>query len=64
MLINDGFGTHESLELLKFCHENNIILGRILSLTHPDWIRHLEAISDYLFGLHRTTSLKQVLLLP
>ena len=33
MLINDGFGTHESLELLKFCHENNIILCRIPSHT-------------------------------
>ena len=26
VLINDGFGTHESLEVMKFCFENNIIL--------------------------------------
>ena len=26
VLINDGFGTHESLELIKFGYENNIIL--------------------------------------
>ena len=26
ILINDGFRTHKSLELLKFCFENNIIL--------------------------------------
>jgi hypothetical protein len=33
ILINDGFGTHESLELMKFCYENNIILCRLLSHT-------------------------------
>jgi hypothetical protein len=32
-LINDGFGTHESLELLKFCQENIIILCRMPSHT-------------------------------
>ena len=26
ILINDGFGTHESLEIMKYCWENNIIL--------------------------------------
>lgn len=26
MLINDGFGTHESLEIMKYCWGNNIIL--------------------------------------
>jgi hypothetical protein len=26
ILINDGFGTHQSLGLMKFCFENNIIL--------------------------------------
>jgi len=31
VLINDGFGTHESLELMKFCYENNIILCRLPS---------------------------------
>lgn len=33
ILINDGFGTHESLELMKFCFENNIILCRLPSHT-------------------------------
>ncbi|KAL1641204.1 hypothetical protein SLS61_010183, partial [Didymella pomorum] len=27
----DGFGTHESLEVLKFCYENNIVLCRLPS---------------------------------
>ena len=33
VLINDGFNTHESLELLQFCFENNIILCRLPSHT-------------------------------
>lgn len=33
MLICDGFGTHESLEILKYCFENNIVLCRIPSHT-------------------------------
>jgi hypothetical protein len=33
LLICDGFGTHESLEILKYCFENNIILCRIPSHT-------------------------------
>jgi DDE superfamily endonuclease len=33
ILINDGFGTHESLELIKFCYKNNIILCCLLSHT-------------------------------
>ena len=33
LLICDGFGTHESLEILKFCFENNITLCRIPSHT-------------------------------
>ena len=33
ILINDGFGTHESLELLEFCFKNNIILCRLPSHT-------------------------------
>lgn len=33
MLIWDGFGTHETLEVLKFCFENNIILCRMPSHT-------------------------------
>jgi hypothetical protein len=33
LLINDGFGTHESPELLQFCYENNIIVCRLPSHT-------------------------------
>ena len=33
VLICDGFGTHESLEILKFCLENNITLCRLPSHT-------------------------------
>jgi hypothetical protein len=33
ILINDGFGTHESLELMTFCFENNIVLCRLPSHT-------------------------------
>jgi hypothetical protein len=33
ILINDGFGPHESLEVMEFCHENNIILCRLPSHT-------------------------------
>jgi hypothetical protein len=29
VLINDGFSTHESLDLLKFCSDNNIVLCRL-----------------------------------
>jgi hypothetical protein len=29
----DGFGTHETLEILKFCFENSIILRRLPSYT-------------------------------
>ena len=33
VLICDGFGTHESLEILEFCFENDIILCRLPSHT-------------------------------
>jgi hypothetical protein len=33
VLINDGFRTHESLEVMKFCFENNIRLCRLPSYT-------------------------------
>jgi hypothetical protein len=33
VLICDGFGTHETLEVLEFCFENNIILCRLPSYT-------------------------------
>jgi len=33
VLIYDGFGTHETLEILEFCFENNILLCRLPSHT-------------------------------
>ena len=33
VLVCDGFGTHETLEILEFCFENNIILCRLPSHT-------------------------------
>lgn len=33
ILINDGLGAHEALEVLQFCHQNNIILCRLPSHT-------------------------------
>jgi DDE superfamily endonuclease len=33
ILICDGFGTHESLEVMQYCFENNIILCRVPSHT-------------------------------
>ena len=33
VLIADGFGTHETLEIMEFCFKNNIILCRISSHT-------------------------------
>jgi hypothetical protein len=33
VLINDGFATHESVELLEFCFHHNIILCRLPSHT-------------------------------
>jgi hypothetical protein len=33
VLICDGLWTHETLEILEFCFENNIILGRLSSHT-------------------------------
>jgi transposase len=35
VLICDGFGTHEILEVLEFCFENNIILCRL-----PSYMSH------------------------
>lgn len=33
ILVNDGFATHESLEVITFCFDNNIILCRLPSHT-------------------------------
>ncbi|KAK7177934.1 transposase [Paraphaeosphaeria sporulosa] len=35
VLICDGFGTHETLEILEFCLDNNIILCRLPSKLQP-----------------------------
>jgi len=46
VLICDGFGTHETLEILEFCFENNIILCRI-----PSHISHkLQPYDISVFG--------------
>lgn len=49
--INDGFGPHESLEVLQFCHENNIILYRIPSHTS----HKLQPCDVAVFGPLKTT---------
>jgi len=51
VLINDGFGTHESLELMKFCFENSIILCRL-----PSHTSHKLQPCDvgYLYSTHAT----------
>jgi DDE superfamily endonuclease len=46
-LINDCFTAHESLEVLKFCHENNIILCRLPSHTS----HKLQPCDVAVFGL-------------
>jgi hypothetical protein len=33
VLINNGFGPHQSLEAMQFCHDNSIILCRLPSHT-------------------------------
>ena len=50
ILISDGFSTHESLEILKFCYENNIILCRL-----PSHTSHKLQLCDVgIFGLLKT----------
>lgn len=56
MLINDGFATHESLELLKFCFENNIILCRLPSRTS----HKLQPCGIGMFGPLKTAYREQV----
>jgi hypothetical protein len=41
VLIYDGFGTHETLEILEFCLSNNIILCRL-----PSHISHKLQLTD------------------
>ena len=61
ILINDGFGPHESLEVMQFCHENNIILCRLPSYTshklQPCDVRVFGPLKtsyrEYVEGLYR-----------
>ncbi|KAH0845458.1 hypothetical protein FOPE_12203 [Fonsecaea pedrosoi] len=50
VLINDGFATHESAELLEFCFHHNIILCRLPSHTS----RKLQPLDVGIFGPLKT----------
>ena len=56
ILISDGFGTHESLEALTFCFENNIILCRLPSHTS----HKLQPCDIGVFGLLKAAYRQQV----
>lgn len=56
MLINDGFGTHESLEIMQYCYENNIILCRLPSHTS----HKLQPCDVGVFGPLKTAYREQV----
>jgi hypothetical protein len=56
ILINDGFGTHESLDVLTFCFENNIILCRLPSHTS----HKLQPCDVSVFGPLKTAYREQV----
>ena len=56
VLICDGFGTHESLEILEFCLENNIILCRLPSHTS----HNLQPLDVSIFGPLKTAYRSQV----
>lgn len=56
ILISDGFGTHESLEVMKFCFENNIIICRLPSHTS----HHLQPCDVGIFGPLKTAYREQV----
>ena len=56
LLINDGFATHESAELLGFCFQNNIILCRL-----PSHTSHKRQLLDVgVFGPLKTAYREQV----
>ena len=56
ILINDGFGAHESLEVFQFCHDNNIILCRL-----PPYTSHkLQPCDVGLFGPLKAAYREQV----
>jgi hypothetical protein len=56
MLIWDGFGTHDILEILEFCFENNIILCQLPSHTS----HKLQTCDVRVFRLLETAYCKQV----
>ena len=56
ILISDGFGTHESLEVMKFCLENNTILCRLPSHTS----HHLQSCDVGIFSPLKTAYREQV----
>jgi DDE superfamily endonuclease len=56
VLICDGLGTHESLEVMKFCFENNIILCRLPSHTS----HKLQPCDVGVFGPLKTAYREQV----
>jgi hypothetical protein len=55
-LINDGFATHESVELLEFCFHHNIILCRLPSHT----CQKLQPLDVCVFGPLKTAYREQV----
>jgi hypothetical protein len=56
ILISDGFAVHESLEILRFCFENNIILRRLPSHTS----HKLQPCDVALFGPLKVAYREQV----
>jgi hypothetical protein len=56
ILISDGFGTHESLEIMQYCYENNIILCRLPSHTS----HKLQPCDVGVFGPLKTAYREQV----
>ena len=59
ILINDGFGTHESIDIIRFCCENNIVLCRL-----PSHTSHILQPCDVgLYGPLKTAYREQVDLL-
>lgn len=56
ILINDGFETHESLDVLTFCFENKIVLCRLPSHTS----HKLQPCDVSVFGLLKTAYREQI----
>ena len=56
ILINDGFSIHESLEILKYCFEQNIILCRLPSHTS----HKIQPCDADVFGSLKTAYREQV----